>query len=934
MKKHQWLHIGVCFLIALLLPLSLFAETDTLSHQYTEENPLVYEDAWNLWPYCYLNEHGEPEGYSVDLVRMLCEEMNIPYVIRLRSTHEALRDLKEGRSDLMLGLDNRYEQSGLLCSKNVIQMFTHSVVYPKDKAVHVRTVSDLSRQEVIVHTGSFCHHLMETYKWDDNAVPVYDMKAAIMKLSAEGEGQIVWNTMSLKWLLRKFQMDDLVIEPVDVPHGYYRFMSHDSVLLNRIDAAYVKLAQNRDVLESLQNRWFYPDKVDSGIPAWVWYATGIISFVALALILLYFFYRHRERKMTSLIRQNTRLLAHILKTSNMALWTYDTHTHSFAWLNMERQTERKCSTMEFSRNFDHADFEKLCEELEQLDMSEKERATLELRSAPNRDVNGGQRVYSVVLSVLRRKAGKPSVILGTMSDQTEDRERQHHAAVLLSRYKSVFETAMVDMVYYNQDGYISNINKRAMRTFRMTKEQAVKAHIHLSQIIGDDGVDLSTFENYHVTRVMNTYNQFIPEKEPGNKKIYYELQLVAVRDKCQKLLGVYGTGMEVTDFVRNWRQQKENIQQLRCANQEMEAFVRDIDYVMKVGGVRIINYSPQTHTLTFFNEINVSQHTMTQSRCIALVADSSKKLALRLLSQMDNFSTAPIECEILTNIHLHGNPISLQVSLIPLYDSAGRVTSYFGMCRDITEIKITEQQLEKESERAKGIEELKNSFLRHMSYEIRIPLSTVVGFAELFEQEHQQEDEEIFVREIKDNAAYLLKLINEILFLSRLDAHMIEINKQPTDFAKTFESHCYTGWANDQKPGVRYQVFNHFEQLVVNIDDANLGRIINQLVANAAQHTTSGTVRTRYDYVDGKLMIGVEDTGSGISDEDMKHLYERFSSGIGGTGLGLPISRELAIQMGGNLEISSKVGNGTTVWVIIPCELLTMERKMEDFMTS
>jgi signal transduction histidine kinase len=66
----------------------------------------------------------------------------------------------------------------------------------------------------------------------------------------------------------------------------------------------------------------------------------------------------------------------------------------------------------------------------------------------------------------------------------------------------------------------------------------------------------------------------------------------------------------------------------------------------------------------------------------------------------------------------------------------------------------------------------------------------------------------------------------------------------------------------------------------------------------------------------------------------MKHLYERFSSGIGGTGLGLPISRELAIQMGGNLEISSKVGNGTTVWVIIPCELLTMERKIEDFMTS
>ena len=380
-----------------------------------------------------------------------------------------------------------------------------------------------------------------------------------------------------------------------------------------------------------------------------------------------------------------------------------------------------------------------------------------------------------------------------------------------------------------------------------------------------------------------------------------------------------------------WRQQKENIRKLKEANKEVEAYINNIDYMLKVGGVRMANYSPKTHTLTIYSETNVVQHTLTQSRFVMLLDDSSKKRALKLLNSMDDLTTQPIDTVVLTNLRSGGQPLYLQVSLVPTFNKQGEVENYFGLCRDVTDIKVSEQQLEKETERAKEVEELKNSFLRNMSYEIRTPLNTVVGFAELFENEHQQEDEAIFVKEIKDNAAHLLHLINDILFLSRLDAHMIEINRQPTDFAKTFESYCSTGWANEQHEGVHYAIYNHFEQLVVNIDDANLGLIINQITTNAAQHTTSGTVRARYDYFDGKLMIAVEDTGSGITEENMKHIFERFNTGGTGTGLGLPICLELAKQMGGHIDISSKEGNGTTVWVVIPCELIAMERKIDNF---
>ena len=123
---------------------------------------------------------------------------------------------------------------------------------------------------------------------------------------------------------------------------------------------------------------------------------------------------------------------------------------------------------------------------------------------------------------------------------------------------------------------------------------------------------------------------------------------------------------------------------------------------------------------------------------------------------------------------------------------------------------------------------------------------------------------------------------------------------------------------------------SHYDHLVVDIDETNLGRIIEQITANAAQHTTKGTVRARYDYINGKLVIMIEDTGRGMSEETLAHIYERFATGAHqGTGLGLPICKELAEQMGGSIEISSSLGKGTTVWITMPCKATTIDRKTE-----
>ena len=910
-----------------ILPSCLQAKNDSLN-TYTADRKLIYEDAWDLWPYAFLNEHGEAEGFNVELVRMIMKEIDLPYEIRLKARHDVLDDMKEGRADLTLGMEapfhNQYGQYG----KAVIQLFTHSVVTPKDKPVVIHTLNDLKDHTVWMHTNSFSHNLMKQNGWEQNLVLYDDMKEAVLDLSKKQDGQIVWNTASLKWLIRMCQTDNLQLTPVDMPHGAYRFISANKNLLDAIDLAFNEIESDNE-LNNLRNKWFYPERTETGIPSWIWYLAGGIAFLALVLIYFYFYYRKLERQLIKLGIQRNKRLALILQVSHVRFWTYDVATQTFTWMDKKGQPQHQYSIMEFARRYNSDDFERLCQGLRKLTSMEEKQVTLDV-NAHDEEKNKQKREYIITLSVLRYENNKPTVIIGTKHDVTDERERQRRTKQKLLRYQSIFHTAMVDMVYFDEQGYVVDMNERARLSFKATLRDAMLHKVNVA-----DCLDEPTYR-------INDY--FYATQVKGNQygMAYYERQITPVFDKNNKLLGIFGTGRDVSEVVHTYHHIQEGMQKLQKATKEATDYVSNINYALGVGGVRMANYSPESHTLTIYSGMNTVQLALTQSRCMTLIDETSKRTAMRTLNSMDSRTGNAIDAVIKTVIRPRaaryntfsnrqkGMPLYLHFRFVPIHDEQNRVTSYFGLCRDISEVKNTELQLEKETERAQEVENLKNSFLRNMSYEIRTPLNAVVGFSELFQQEHTPEDEEIFIDEIKANSEHLLNLINDILFLSRLDAHMIEINKQPIDFAQTFEGHCHIGWTNAQKEGVRYVVENHYEQLVVDIDDTNMGRIIEQIAANAAEHTSSGTVRARYDYIGGKLMIAIEDTGCGMSKNTLSHIYERFTSGINnGTGLGLPICKELAEQMGGTIDISSEKGKGTTVWITMPCTATAIDRKKE-----
>lgn len=902
-----------------------YAQKDSII-VYNDQRPLVYEDAWDLWPYVFLNENGEPDGYNIDLLKMIFKELNIPYIIKLRPTLEAQKDLKDHKSDLMLRMDADFARNNSSYGKTIVQIFTHSLVVPKNQTIHAKTGKDLENYSIYVHNGSYSHHKLLDNKWAKEITPFDDMKEAIQKVSSENKGVILWNSMSLKWLMMKYHTDNLELIPFDFPYGEYKFFANDQHLLAQLDSVYSSLRAN-DKLTAIQNKWFYPERQESGIPSWIWDWIKFFTVLALVVILYYTFFKIREYQMTKKILKENERLSLIMRTSNVKFCTYDVASQHFVMMDSAGYPERNYSLLEFSHRFDPNDFTLLTEGLRQVIDEKVPTCTLQLKEYESDLIHSSN--YMATLSVLRRdKHKKPSVIICSKTDTTQERMRQQMIKETMLRYQSLFNSVMVDMVYYDADGYITDMNAKALSVLGTDIETIRNYKFSLSDVLGIEYENIDDIDFFYATQIYTS-----PDDNRALNKLlkrtnfYYEVQLIPIRDNNGKRIGFFGSGRNVTEVAHSYRQLRKNTNELQEAQDEVTNFVHSIDYVLTAGGISLAKYHLDTHTLTVFSEINHEKYSLTQTRALTFIDPSSEKQALRILNKMDNKQTGSLRAEIKTCIRRKDRvTLHLQLNFVPTYKD-GEIIEYFGLIRDISDIKAVEEKLAQESVRAQEVETVKNAFLHNMSHEIRTPLNTVVGFSELFEIEHSPEDEAIFINEIKENSASLLKLINDILFLSRLDAGMITLSIQPIDFASIFAGRCSSVWDNHKKDGVEYIVQSPYKRLIIEIDEPNVSMILSKILTNAIQHTTSGTVLARYEYIADRLLVSIEDTGCGIKQDEIAHIFDRFVTGANnGAGLGLSICHELVEYMGGQIELKSTEGKGTMVWFSIPCKLIELER--------
>ena len=265
-------------------------------------------------------------------------------------------------------------------------------------------------------------------------------------------------------------------------------------------------------------------------------------------------------------------------------------------------------------------------------------------------------------------------------------------------------------------------------------------------------------------------------------------------------------------------------------------------------------------------------------------------------------------------------------ALVPM---EGRKPLLIGISWDITNLQNIEQELIKARIKAEQSDRLKSAFLANMSHEIRTPLNAIVGFSDLLSDTSGFTEEEIaqFIATINKNCGLLLALINDILDLSRIESGTMEFMFANHNLPLLLKT-VHDSQRLNMPPRVELVLRmpdNEKKYLVT--DNVRLQQVVNNLINNAAKFTSYGSITFGYeeDEDPGYTRIFVEDTGVGISEEGIRHIFERFykvDNFTQGAGLGLSICQTIVERLKGTIFVTSEVGKGTRFTVRIPnfCE--------------
>ncbi len=280
--------------------------------------------------------------------------------------------------------------------------------------------------------------------------------------------------------------------------------------------------------------------------------------------------------------------------------------------------------------------------------------------------------------------------------------------------------------------------------------------------------------------------------------------------------------------------------------------------------------------------------------------------------------------------HRDGHVMELSLTVVPVvvYDE---VVGVHGIAENVTERNMMRRELERNRQLAQEANAAKSIFLANMSHEVRTPLTSVLGAAELLVEGGLTPGQDRLVEIVHRAGQRLLRLVNDILDISRIEAGKVDVHREPIDLRALLAETAEWATPMARKAGVDFSCTLEPGLPATILGDAlRISQVLTNLLGNALKFTEHGSVRlvvgpTRAGQEPPGVRFVVEDTGIGIRPADLETLFASFTQvdpsatrKHGGAGLGLAISRELVTMMDGTIGASSVLGEGSTFTVTLP----------------
>lgn len=494
---------------------------------------------------------------------------------------------------------------------------------------------------------------------------------------------------------------------------------------------------------------------------------------------------------------------------------------------------------------------------------------------------------------------------------------------LYTMYKTIFNTTTVGQSYYNSEGILTDINDVMMTFFNSNNKQSLldnKLSIYDNPFLKKFGIidEKKTITEFQGILQYDFREGNCPDyfaKLHIQKKLkYFLMRVTPIKKDDGTLQCVIITAVDQTEMVRH--------------NEKLEAEKIKLDLALEAGGVSAWIYDPQTQVFSGLKGETIAGKGITLEENFSKLHPEDVEMQKTILNEL--LQGVKTKASSTSRYLNEDGTYHFYESHLITKKENGK-TIILGTQKDITEKMLRKKELEryqatleKEKERAEQADKLKSAFLANMSHEIRTPLNAIVGFSELLQTEEDPQQRAIFMNIVNDNNEQLLRLVNDILDLSKIESGFIELKPTTFDLSIMVQEVYQSLKQRYSESEVNFILEIPHKKCYVTLDKGRLFQLYTNFVTNAFKHTSKGYIRIGYKSDEQGIKIYVEDTGCGISKDKQSLLFGRFAKlddFSSGTGLGLAICKAITEAEHGTIGAISEEGKGSLFWAWLPSKI-------------
>lgn len=468
---------------------------------------------------------------------------------------------------------------------------------------------------------------------------------------------------------------------------------------------------------------------------------------------------------------------------------------------------------------------------------------------------------------------------------------------------------------YDKDGYLKYANGTTLKMFGVTMKDIYNINIFddpnitaEDKVLLKQGLNVSFETDYDFDLCENFYETPIK----GIRK-YFVTKVTIMRDPEGNRQGYL---LACEDITVKKAQEREIIESYK----KIKATQKELSLALNAGKLSSWNYNIKEGLFYKFDVHieNIEKRSLKSIYESIHPDDRNKFMALlEAVAHKQKLPENRIILRVLENNATDYSYSSFTYSAVE--DEAGNIVVITFIQRDITEDIIYQQNLITAKNKAEEADKLKSTFLANMSHEIRTPLNAIVGFSELLTETDDTEEKFEYKQLIETNSEILLKLIGDILDLSKIEVGSIDINRQKLNLCQLCDELYRSFQQRIKNPKVTLKLINPYTKCIANFDKYRFMQIFTNFATNAIKYTPQGEIVMGYECMPGQVRIYVKDSGIGIPEEKKHRIFSRFEkldTFAQGTGLGLSICKAIADATGGEVGFKSKANVGSEFWYI------------------